>query len=497
MMTSKRQKMMTKWPGSIVTDILTTRNPADIQHFRHQPIANKMIALENAVLAPKHDDTSDKITSLIRALVDLGAILPDEAGALYSDLLIRVHKYSGATVQESLDTLMRDVRNAQSEAIRSSDVLAIANQTLLNTFLNSLPPAKAGQQDFEAFKQTLRLFCNEAPNVTLYMASNRLQMQVNIRGITTVDLPAAFDNLQGLWGVEVEGERVPQSVLAELTSNSRVLLLLLAPFTNPNTFSRDSLISLLFDIYRETVSASLERPGETESEVATVARQIGTKDLDLRSTLGYLIKNKSNPPSVPRALSPRQEQVLRFMQESLIDKIDRGGMDPVAALDTLHLAFSPAYYEAHGAFIRRMTAYMLLALHSSPSYFREIYSNKYWQPPASFWTRDYNDFFDEMSHFPSEESRELEWDEGSEDYLPTYPRALLTTTLSQDTKRQIERAKDKLRREATRQRIRRIQEANAAIDAAEESDDDVVIEPLLGEGVRRFEHLRSKTGVQL
>lgn len=405
------------WSETSVTDLLTERQPSAIASFRKQPLANKLTALENAVVPAKKTDTPSKIVELIQALLAIGAINPEEAGSIYSDLLIRVHKFNGTNVQENLNTLTSDIRAAQSEAIRNTNVRALSNQAIVNELFSRLPPVPSGQQNFEAFKQTLRLFCNEAPNVTLYKSGGDVIMQVNIRGVNTINLDSAFGNLQPLWGIDIDGENVPQSYLSSLSSNARVLMLMLAPFTNDSTFTPDSLIALLFKVYRDTVSASLERPEETEMEVAKVSRETGTDGLDLQNTLGFLLKQREREVANPYSLTPRQEQVLRFIQKSLVDRIDRGGMDPVQALDTLHLAFAPSFYDQHHNFIRRLTAYMLIALQSSPEYFREVYSNKYWIPPRSFWTRDYSDFFNDVRNAMQSDSEsfdsegDFEWDD--------------------------------------------------------------------------------------
>lgn len=541
--------------------MLTERQPTAIASFRKQPISNKLIALENAVVPAKKSDTPNKIVALIQELVDIGAIHPDEAGPIYSDLLIRVHKFNGTNVQENLNALTSGIRAAQSEAIRNSDVKALSNQAIVNELFARLPPVPAGQQNFEAFKQTLRLFCNEAPNVTLYKSGGDVIMQVNIRGVNTINLDSAFGNLQPLWGIDVDGESVPQSYLSSLSSNARVLMLMLAPFTNESTFTPDSLVGLLFRVYRETVSASLERPEETEMEVSKVAKETGTDGLDLQNTLGFLLKSREREVANPHSLSPRQEQVLRFIQRSLVDRIDRGGMDPVTALDTLHLAFAPSFYEQHGTFIRRLTAYMLMALQSSPEYFREMYSNKYWIPPRSFWTRDYSDFYEDIrqgvasavNSADEDDDDSLEWDEVDYDRMvegvddryadgasarptplptpvhSTYPstlelakpkhslsnvplvthptpqtpslsRALASLNMqpvtyprlpspeppSTHSKKFTDAArKEKLLRETIRQRLRQINEASNALDAIDEEDDGLVLQPLLGYGSQK------------
>lgn len=399
----------TDWTQKVVDSIVVGRSQEAINSFRQQPLANKLTALENAVVQPRKSDTADKVTELVTELVKIGAVKPEEAGPIFSDLLIRVHKYNSSNVQANLNTLSNDIRAAQSEAIRNTDVRSLSNQTILNLFLQQLyNTVPLGQQNFEAFKQTLRLFVNEAPNATVFKSGADTMLQVNIRGVNTVNLNAAFKNLYPYWGVVLEGDSIPGSLTSKLSANTRVLLLLLAPFTNNMTFTPDTFISSIMSIYRETVSASLERPEETEREVFETARDLGSEALDLTQTLGYLIKNRpSQVEVIPKSLSPRQMQVLRYIQDSLSDRIDRNGENPSDALDNLHYGFAPSFYEMNGPFIRRLITYMRLAMQNSPSYFREIYTNKYWVPPPSFWTQNYTDFFNEMTNFnpPSAEDQ--------------------------------------------------------------------------------------------
>lgn len=381
------------WINQIVDSILINRSHQAITNFKHQPLANKLTAVETAIVPPRKTDTAEKISSLIKELVNVGALRPEEAGSVYSDVLIRVHRYNSSNVQANVDTLVKDIRAAQSEAIRNTDIVSLSNQTVLNSFLKSLPETvPSGQQNYEALKQTLRLFVNEAPNVTVFKSGPDTLLQVNIKGVNTVNLNAAFRNLQSFWGVVLDGEFIPPNITSKLTANTRVLLLFLAPFTNVNTFTPDTFLNSIFQIYRETVSASLERPEETEREVQEIARNLGTEGLDLTQSLGYLIKQKTDAVINPYTLSPRQLQILRFIQESLADRIDRNGEDPLQALDNVHLSFAPSFYEANGPFIRKLITYLHIALEHSPTYFREIYANKHWVPPISFWTGNYSDF---------------------------------------------------------------------------------------------------------
>lgn len=534
-----------EWTKKIVDSILVNRSQTAIDNFRRQPLANKLSALENAVVPPREDETAAKVAGLVKELISIGALTPDEGAPVFSDLLTRVHKYNGTNAQANINTLLRDIRVAQSEAIRGTDVRALSNQTVLNAFLKTLAPTvPMGQENFEAFKQTLRLFVNEAPNCVVFRSGPDTMLQVNIRGVNTVNLDAAFANLRAFWGVTLEGDVIPPSVSSKLSANTRVLLLLLAPFTNDNTFVPDTFLSALMAIYRDTVSASLEAPEETESEIAKLAAETGAVGTDLSQTLGFLLKGKQKQIEEPRALTPRQARILRYLQASLADRIDANGEDPAAALENVHLSFAPSFYVANGPFIRRLVSYFTLALQHSPSYFREIYANKHWTPPQSFWSQDYGDFFTDVSRpqFPAAEPDDYDWDEfetargsetptatlsrvpseysvqttesadtaqtpvarriagavlpplaaaASEYYWPgsapvvsQLARVLTTPALTPETRRRIKRLRDRKAREEVRRRLRRIAEANAAEEGQEEEDFDEPITPLLGEGAR-------------
>ncbi|QEJ80754.1 pIIIa protein [Amniota adenovirus 1] len=404
----------------VVDSIIKGGNYALVKEFRSQPLANKISALERAVVKPRKDDTPDKVAGLVKELVKRGALTPDEAGPVYSDLLIRVHKYNGSNVQENLAVLTDDIRAAQSSAIKLLDVGSLSNQTVLNSFFSKIGASVPyGQENFEAFKQVLRLFVNEAPNVRVFISGDATILQANIRGVISINLNEAFRNLNNYWGIILEGESIPGSITSRLSSNTRVLLMILSPFTSNNTFTPDSFISYIMGMYRDTISSDYEVEENTESEVFDVARSIGADELDLKHTVGYLIKgvNESAVAPAPRQLTPRQLQVLRYVQDSLADRIDRNGEDPSDALDDIQFSFSPSYYELNGPFIRRLVHFMRAALINSPSYFREIYSNKYWTPPGSFWSKNYADF--ELDMFNERNRRvdrgrdaySLEWEE--------------------------------------------------------------------------------------
>lgn len=400
-------KPSSEWTNKIVDNIIANPTPSAVAKFRQQPLANKLSALEEGLVQPRKDNTPDTVANIIQELVKRGAILPSEAGSIYSDLLIRVHRYNSTNVQSNLNVLLGDVRAAQSEVIRGSNLGELSNQAILNNFLATLNPVvPMGQQNYEAFKQSLRLMVNEAPNVTLYRSGPDTMLQLNVRGVNTVNLNSAFANLHSLWGIILDSESVPGGISSKLSSNTRVLMLFMAPYTNDSTFTPDTFMAQIMRLYRETIAASIEQPQETEREVEETIREFGGDLVDIARTMSYLLKNKESVLENPRTLSPRQLSVLRYVQESLTDRIDRNGESPEDALVNMLFSFAPSYFEANGPFIRRLVNYLEVALRNSPNYFREIYNNKYWTPPASFWTQNYGDFFVERE-MESERQRAL------------------------------------------------------------------------------------------
>lgn len=432
-----------EWSQRIVDSIVAGRSLESVSRFRKQPLANKLTALENAVVPPRRNETPDAIAALLYELVKIGAVRPEEMGPLYSDLLIRVHRYNSSNVQDNLQTLVGDIRSAQSAAIQSVDVQALSNQTVLNTFLNSIPlVVDRGQPNYEAFKQTLRLFVNEAPNVTVFRSGDATLLQVNVAGVNTVDLNAAFSNLAPYWGTVLDSEGIPGSITSKLSSNTRVLLFMLAPFTNRSTFAPDTFIAQIMQLYRETLAdaSAAATPEATEQEVRRLAGLPSDRPLNLVSTLGFLVRNRVTPQEPAYSLTPRQLEVLRFVQESLADRIDRNGDEPSAALDDLAATIAPSYMEAHGRFLRRLIGFFRVALEHAPSYFREMYSNRYWRPPQSFWSRDYSDFRSDVSRIPRSApvlppavDEELDWDDSDLTPVSETSSAVATTVPPQSS----------------------------------------------------------------
>ncbi|QJR83091.1 pIIIa [Bearded dragon adenovirus 1] len=409
------------WSESAVARLLPNNDPGAVLRFRKQPLANKVIALEDAVVQPRRDNTADQVATLVSHLVNVGAITAAEAAPVYSDLLIRVHRYNSTNVQHNLTNLVTDIASAQSQAIRRADLGALTNQSVLSAFFAEMPQTvPSGQANFVAFKEGLRLLVNEGTNVTVYRSGPDTLLQVNLRPRTTTNLTSAFRSLAPLWGVMLEGEEFPPGLSNRLSTDARVLMLLVAPFTNESTFVPDSLISHLMRLYRETVSEVTQLPWNTETEIDTLIDDLGAESINTAKTMAYLLKNREAALENPRQLSPRQTQILRFVQESLTDRIDRNGEEPAEALDQLPLSFSPAFYASNGGFIRRLVAYLQFALQASPSYFREIYANKYWVPPASFWTQNFSDFFEETRQAAAERRNSTAADPGqfSVDELP-------------------------------------------------------------------------------
>ena len=91
----------------------------------------------------------------------------------------------------------------------------------------------------------------------VYQSGPDYFFQTSRQGLQTVNLSQAFKNLQGLWGVRAPtGDRATVSSL--LTPNSRLLLLLIAPFTDSGSVSRDTYLGHLLTLYREAIGQAHE-----------------------------------------------------------------------------------------------------------------------------------------------------------------------------------------------------------------------------------------------
>lgn len=362
---------------------LTARDP---KAFAGQPFANRVDAILEAVVPSRKNPTHEKVLAIVNALIETNAIRPDEGGQVYNALLERVSKYNSMNVQSNLDRLSSDVRNvvAQKERIGEEN---LGSLVALNAFLSSLPAnVERGQENYVAFISALRLLVSEVPQTEVYQSGPNYYLQTSRQGSHTVNLTAAFKNLEPLWGVSAPvAERSTISSL--LTPNTRLLLLLLAPFTDGVNIARDSYIGYLLTLYRETIGqAHLDE--RTYNEITSVSRAVSDDDgaANLQATLNFLLTNRQHRIPTEYSLTPQEERILRFIQQSVSLRMMQDGLTPSAALDETSRNFEPSFYAGNRLFINKIMDYFHRAAAVSPNYFTNAVLNSNWLPPDGFYT---------------------------------------------------------------------------------------------------------------
>lgn len=384
-------------PSGRLAFLLKGNDRKAIRRFRQSPYTNRVIALEEGIVPTKVNDTPRVVRDILKDLIATGAVSPEEFGPLYSTLLQRVQKYNSTNVQQNLHVLLEDVRDSQTALLAGQDVRYLSNTSILAAFLRQLPPVvPLGQQNYLGMQKNVRLLAHEGANVIVYKTGNQtfLQVQSGLDGRPiSVNLSEAFHNLSSLWGVQLNGSDIPAHMSSKLSTNTRMLVLLTAPFSSETDYAPDSFIGTLNRLYVETVQDLTAGVENTEREVRSLAMLPTTQEdaEDLKHTLNALLRGRETEvPNVERTLSPREESIVRFMQRFLVNRIDGERQEPILALDQLNGSFAPDMYYGNRSFIQRMMEYLRKALVFSPDYFREIYSNKYWVPPSTFWLRDYD-----------------------------------------------------------------------------------------------------------
>lgn len=352
--------------------------------FISQPYANRLDAILEAVVPSKRDPTHEKILTVINALVETGAIRRDEAAAVFNALLTRVSRYNSINVQANLDRMASDVREAVSQKTRFA-ASNLGSLAALNGFLASLPSnVQRGQDNYISFISALRLLVAEIPQTDVYQAGPDYFLQSSRNGSQVVNLTAAFKNLEPLWGVSApNAER--SSISSLLTPNTRLLLLLIAPFSDSVSISRDSFIGYLLTLYREALGrANLDE--RTYNEVATVSRALGQDNANnLQATLNFLLTNKKTTVPGEYALTPNEERILRFVQQAVSLRMMQEGTAPSDALDMTSASFEPSFYNINMHFINKLMDYLHRAASMAPDYFTNIILNPRWLPPDGFY----------------------------------------------------------------------------------------------------------------
>ncbi|AEK79909.1 L1 pIIIa [Human adenovirus 61] len=366
---------------------LTARSP---EAFRQQPQANRFSAILEAVVPSRTNPTHEKVLTIVNALLDSKAIRKDEAGLIYNALLERVARYNSTNVQANLDRMGMDVKEALAQRERFHRDGNLGSLVALNAFLSTQPAnVPRGQEDYTNFISALRLMVTEVPQSEVYQSGPDYFFQTSRQGLQTVNLSQAFKNLQGLWGVRAPvGDRSTVSSL--LTPNSRLLLLLIAPFTNSDSLSRDSYLGHLITLYREAIGQA-QVDEQTYQEITSVSRALGQEDTgSLEATLNFLLTNRRQQVPPQYSLNAEEERILRYIQQSVSLYLMREGATPSAALDMTARNMEPSFYSSNRAFINRLMDYLHRAAAMNGEYFTNAILNPHWLPPPGFYTGEFD-----------------------------------------------------------------------------------------------------------
>lgn len=371
------------WAASINRIMALTAG--DRTKFSSQPFANRLDAILEAVVPSRRDPTHEKVLSIVNALIENGAIRKDEGAGVYDALLNRVSKYNSMNAQNNLERLAIDVREAVAQKVRVN-AGNLGSMAALNSFLARLPAnVERGQENYAGFISALKLLVSEVPATEVYQSGPHYFLQSSRNGTQTVNLTSAFENLRHLWGVKAPTmERL--SISSLLTPNTRLLLLLISPFTDSVSISRDSYLGYLLTLYREALGrAHLDE--RTLAEVTQVSRALGSDNIDnLQATLNFLLTNRQK--KIPRdySLTQEEERILRFVQQAVSLRMMQENLSPTEALDVTAANMEPSFYAANREFINKLMDYLHRAAVMAPDYFLSIAMNPRWLPPEGFFT---------------------------------------------------------------------------------------------------------------
>lgn len=347
--------------NQLVTEILSGGAPSLSNEFRHLPLADKIIELEKAVVEPKRSDTPKILATLVKQLVTQGAIYPEESAAVYSRLLERLVKFNSLRAHNNLQQIAQDVQQAQRSVVMSNllNVPAMSNMVVLQNFFNTIPKTvNYGQQNFDAFKQLLKQFVIDYNSfVEVYRSGPDTFLQYNYGpAVQKVNLTQAFNNLNDIWGVKITNESTIPSLISILQPQTRFLLLLLSPIAMEGYFIRDSFISYVLKLYKNTVIPPMN--GEPVGELGSLIASLGPSydQLKTRQGLNYLITNKRAEyrPEVPE-LTKEEEALLRYIQTLLKTKVaGRNGLVTEADLDNVIRNINLAAFPGQLSFINKI-----------------------------------------------------------------------------------------------------------------------------------------------
>ncbi|ACW84425.1 pIIIa [Great tit adenovirus 1] len=379
----------------LVTNILTGTAPQLAKRFRQLPLADKMLELEKAFVEPKKSDTPDLLNVVIKELVTQGAIYPEEVSSVYERLLSRMVKYNSLRNHQNLATFVQDVQQGQRAAIMASlqNVPAMSNMVVLQNFYNTLPKTvSSGQQNYDAFKQLLKQFVIEYNQfLEVYKSGPDTFLQYSYGPqVQKVNLTQAFNNLANIWGVKVTNEDSIPALTSLLLPQSRFLILLLSPIAMEGSFIRDSFISYLITLYKNTVAPPVR--GHPVQELGNVIASLGPDydQIKLRQGLNYIVTNQTQQyrPTVPD-LTKEEEALLRYVQTLLKTKL-AGTQRRLkeADLDNVLMNMNPIIFAGQLDFLTRLFDYFRKVLKARPDLLTQIIYDRNWQPPPAFFHKD-------------------------------------------------------------------------------------------------------------
>ncbi|AEM06269.1 pIIIa [Bat adenovirus 2] len=371
------------WAASINRIMALTAG--DRHKFSSQPFANRLDAILEAVVPSRKDPTHEKVLAIVNALIENGAIRRDEGAGVYDALLHRVAKYNSTNAQSNLERLAGDVREAVAQRVRMAEG-NLGSMAALNSFLARLPAnVERGQSNYTGFISALKLLVSEVPTTEVYQSGPHYFLQSNRNGTQTVNLTSAFENLKPLWGVRAPTmERL--SISSLLTPNTRLLLLLISPFTDSVSIDRDSYLGYLLTLYREALGrAHLDE--RTLHEVTQVSRAFGNENIqNLQATLNFLLTNRQKRAPKEYTLTQEEERILRFVQQAVSLRMMQENLSPTEALDVTAANMEPTFYANNRDFINRLMDYLHRAAVMAPDYFLSVAMNPRWLPPEGFFT---------------------------------------------------------------------------------------------------------------
>nr|UWY10645.1 pIIIa [Skunk adenovirus 1] len=371
------------WAASISRIMALTADKG--RSFSSQPFANRLDAILEAVVPSRKDPTHEKVLAIVNALIENGAIRRDECAGVYDALLHRVSKYNSLNAQQNLERLAGDVREAVAQKVRIADT-NLGSLTALNSFMATLPAnVERGQENYTGFLSALKLLVAEVPNTEVYQAGPSFFLQSNRNGTQTVNLTAAFENLKPLWGVKAPTmERL--SISALLTPNTRLLLLLVSPFTDSVSISRASYVGYLLTLYREALGRT-HLDERTLNEITQVSRAFGNENIqNLQATLNFLLTNRQKKIPKDYSLTMEEERILRFVQQAVSLRMMQENLGASEALDVTSANMEPSFYANNREFINKLMDYFHRAAAIAPDYFLSAVLNPKWLPPEGFFT---------------------------------------------------------------------------------------------------------------